>query len=67
MTRNKRQSKRTIQIFVKVGGSRAITREMALSDKVSDIVKKSVCCSKSDVYVMSGGRVPRRSEELRSQ
>ena len=29
VTRNKRQSKRTIQIFVKVDGSRAITREMA--------------------------------------
>ena len=67
VTRNKRQSKRTVQIFVKVDGSRAITREMALSDKVSDVAKRSVCCSKSDVYVTSGGRVLRRSEELRSQ
>ena len=25
-----------------------------------------MCCSKSDVYVTSGGRVLRRSEELRS-
>ena len=40
--------------------------EMALSNKVSDIVKRSVCCSKSDVYVTSGGRELRRSEELRS-
>ena len=37
-----------------------------MSDKVSDIVKRSVCCSKSDVYVTSGGSVLRRSEELRS-
>ena len=67
VTRNKRQSKRTIQIFVKVDGSRAITREMALSDTVSDIVKRSVCRSKSDVHVTSGGRVLRRSEELKLQ
>ena len=43
VTRDKRQGKRTIQIFVKVDGSRAITMEMALSDKVSDVAQRSVC------------------------
>ena len=54
VTRSAKQKRRTIQIFVKWDGSRTITMEMALSDKVSDIVKRiltSACCSKSDVYV----------------
>ena len=59
-TKNKRQRKRIIQIFVKVTGSRA---EMALSDKVSEIVKRfptSEWRSKSEC-----GRALRRSLELR--
>ena len=66
VTRDKRQGKRTIQIFVKVDGSRAITMEMALSDKVSDVAQRSVCCNESDVYVTSGGLMLRRNEEMRS-
>ena len=60
------ESCKMVQIFVTVNGSRAITMEMALSDKVSDIVKRSVGCSKIDVYVTSDGRVLWRNEELRN-
>ena len=40
--------------------------EMAPSDKMSDVAKRSVCCNKSDVHVTSGGLVLRRNEERRS-
>ena len=42
--------------------------EMALSDKLSEIVKRiltSACCSKSDVYVTCEEKVLKRGEELR--
>ena len=61
-----RKSRRMVQVFVKVDGSRAITMKMALSDKVSDIMRRittSACCSKRDVYVTYELR---RCEELRS-
>ena len=43
--------------------------EMSPNDKVGDVVRRilgSVLCGSRDVYLMSGGRVPRRTEELRS-
>ena len=54
---------------MKVDGSQAITMNVVLSDKASDIVKKipyGACCSTRDVYVMFEGGVLRRREELRS-
>ena len=70
VTRKRRsKSRKTVQIFVKVGGSKAITMELAPSDKVGYIVKRiqnNTCGRKRHVYVTSGGRVLRRSEELRS-
>ena len=58
----------TVQIFVKVNGSKTLPLEVSLSDKVGDIVKRipsSVCCSKRDVYVPCEGRVIRRGDELK--
>ena len=55
---------RMVQIFVKMDGSRTITMEVAPRDKVRAMMKRIL--SGGDVYVTSGGRVPRRSDELRS-
>ena len=63
------KSGRIVQIFVKVHGARTGMMEMALSDKVNDIVKRiptSACCNKCNVYVTCEGKVLRRNEELRS-
>ena len=64
---------RTIQIFVKVDGCKVLPLEMSPNDKVGDVVRRilrrilsRVRCESRDVYVTSGGRVLRRSEELRS-
>ena len=68
VTRSTKQRRRTAQIFVKVDGSRTIMMEMALSDKVSDIVKRiptSACCSNSEVYAMCERKVLRQGEEWR--
>ena len=49
-----------VQSFVKVDGSDAITMELELTDKVSDIVMRissSVCRSKRDIHVTFEGRV----------
>ena len=58
-----------VQINVKLDGSKAITMEVALSDKVSDVVRRvpnSVCGSKCDVYLMCEEKVLRRIDELRN-
>ena len=68
VTRSTKQRRRMVQIFFNADGSRTIMMEMALSDKVSDIVKRiptSACCNKSDVYVKCEQKVLRRGEELR--
>ena len=54
-----------VQIFVKVDGARTSMMEMAMGDKVNDIVKR-IPISNQDVYVTSGGRVLRGSDRLRS-
>ena len=51
-----------IQIFVKVDGGKTSVMEIEMSDKVDDIVKK-ILISDQDVYVTSGGRTLRRSEQ----
>ena len=56
-----RKSRKVIQIFVKVDGSKVTPMEVSLTDKVGDIVKKTVDSKnhhKNDVF--------RRSEELKS-
>ena len=63
------KSRRKVQIFVKVDGGRTTTMEMALSDKVNDIVKRiptSAWCNKCDENVTCQGKVLKRNEELRS-
>ena len=63
------KSRRMVQIFVKVDGARTSTMELALSDKMNDIVKRiptSACCNKCDVLVTCEGKVLERNEELRS-
>ena len=58
---------RTIQIFVKVDGTKTVTMEVSLNDKVHDVMKKimnTASGSDQDLYAKSDGRVLRRSEEL---
>ena len=60
-SRTQQQSRRKVKVFVKVDGSRAVTRDVALSDKVSDVVTQipnGGCGSESDVCGTSGGRGP---------
>ena len=67
-SRTQQQSRRKVKVLVKVDGSRAITMDVALSDKVSDVVTQipnGVCGSESDVCGTSGGRGPGRGEGLR--
>ena len=68
VSEEKRTSKgggRTLQIFVKVDGSKVPPLEMSPNDEVGD-VPSSVRCGSRDVYGTSGGGVLRRSHELRS-
>ena len=63
-----RKSCRTIQIFVKIDGSKAVPMEMVLTDKVGDIVKRIVNSEshqKNAVHVMCEGKVL-NSEELKN-
>ena len=56
-----------VQIFVTVDGARTSTVEMAMSDKVDDIVKRfPIGDQDQDVNVTSGGRILRGSDKLRS-
>ena len=66
-TRSK--SGKTVQIIVKVGGSKTCQMDVSLRDKVGDTARRvpsSACCSQRDVYLTCDGRVLRRSEELTS-
>ena len=54
------KSCRTVQIFVKVNGSKTFPLDVSLNDKVSDVVRRipsNVCDRKCDVYVTCAGRV----------
>ena len=55
------KSCKKVQIFVKMDGSRTIAVDVAPNDKVSDMMKRIPSCR--DMYVTSGGRVLRRSDE----
>ena len=63
MTRKKRR--KTVQIFVKVDGSRVTPMEVSLSDdKVEDVMRRVQ--KDEDVYVMMQGKVLRTSEKLKN-
>ena len=63
VTRNKR--KKLVQIFVKVDGMKTVVMEVSPEDKVQKILN-TVSKSDRDVYVMSGGRILRGSDKLKS-
>ena len=63
VTRNKR--KKLVQIFVKVEGRKTVVMEVSPEDKVQKILN-TVSKSDRDVYVMSGGRILRGSDKLKS-
>ena len=65
VTRNKREKRRTIQIFVKVNESRTFPLDVSPDDKVDDVIKQIQ--SEEDVYVTLHGSVLKRSEKLKSE
>ena len=64
VTRNKREKRRTIQIFFKVNESRTFRPDVSPDDEVDDVIKQIQ--SEEDVYVTLHGRVLKRSEKLKS-
>ena len=63
VTRNKREKRRTIQIFVKVNESRTFPPDVSPDDKVNDVIKHIQ--SEEDVYVTMHGRALKRNEKLK--
>ena len=55
VTRNKREKRRTIQIFVNVNESRSFPLDVSPDDKVNDVIKQIQ--GEDDVYVTMHGRV----------
>ena len=64
VTRNKREKRRMIQIFVKVNESRTFPLDVSPDDKVDDVIRQIQ--SEEDMYVTMHGRVLKRSEKLKS-
>ena len=65
VTRSKKHRKRTVQIFVKVDGSKVTPMEVCLTDdKVEDVMKRIQ--KDEDAYVTTQARVLRRNEKLES-
>ena len=62
--RNKRQKKRTVQIFVKVNESKAFPLEVSPDDRVNDVIRPIQ--SDEDAYVTMHGRMLRKSGKLKS-
>ena len=58
------KSCKSVQIFVKVDGCRTVAMDVSQNDKVGDMMNRIP--NGGDMYVKSGGRVLRRSDELRS-
>ena len=65
MTRSKKQSKRVVQIFVKVDGMKTVLREVSPEDKVQKILN-TVSGSDQDVYATCEGKMLRKDDELKS-
>ena len=60
-----RKKKKTVQIFVKVDGSKVSPMEVSLTDdRVEDVMKRIQ--KDEDVYVTMNGKVLRRDEKLKS-
>ena len=54
---------RTIQIFIKVDGCKALRLEVSPNDKAGDVVKRissSACCSRHDLWVTCERRVSKK-------
>ena len=69
VTRNRKQKRRMVQIFVKMDGARTVPMEVSLDAKVREIagrVLRGGSEDDQDVYVMSDGRVLQVSDDLRS-
>ena len=65
VTRSKKQRKRTIQIFVKVDGSKITPMDVSLTDDlVEDVIRRIP--NGEDEYVTMHGRTLKRSEKLNS-
>ena len=65
VTRSEKQRKRTIQIFVKVDGSKVTPMEVSLTDdKVEDVIRRIP--NGEDVYVTMHGRTLKGREKLNS-
>ena len=62
--RNKRQRKRTVQIFVKVNESKAFPLDVLTDDKVEDVKRRIQ--KDEDAYMTMQGKVLRTSEKLKS-
>ena len=58
------KSRKKVQIFVKMDGSRTIAVDVSPNDKVSDMMKRIP--NGGDMYVTSDGKVLRRSDKLGS-
>ena len=64
VTRNKKQKRRMVQIFVKVNESKTFPLDVSPDDKVNDVIKQIQ--KEEDVYVTMHGKVLRRNEKLKS-
>ena len=62
--RNKRQKKRTVQIFVKVNESKAFPIDVSPDVRVNDVIRQIQ--SDEDAYATMHGRMLRRSEKLKN-
>ena len=69
VTRNRKQKRRMVQIFVKMDGARTVPMEVSLDAKVREVARRVLRGGSEDdqdVYVMSDGRVLQVSDDLRS-
>ena len=64
VTRNKKQMRRTVQIFVKVNESETFPMDVSPDDTISDLLRQIQ--NDENVYVTMHGTVLTRSEKLRS-
>ena len=67
VTRSKKQRKRTIQIFVKVDGSKVTAMEVILTDKVEDVKTDSERQGRVRDDARENIEEKRKAEQLRSQ
>ena len=61
-----RGDSRTFQIFVKTDDLKTMTMDVTPNDKIQDVVRRGMGCSKHDVYVTCEGRMLNENAELKS-